>query len=372
MWTLGAMIGGSAAAEGSAVAPSSSLNVEKTEFGKTADGQTVDVYTLKNPNGLKARIMTYGATLLGVEAPDRDGKFANVTLYLDTFDEYYRGHPLFGSIVGRYANRIEGASFKIDGREYTLAKNDGPNHIHGGRSGFQKMMWQARPASNADGAAVELSLVSPDGQEGYPGTLNVKVTYRLTADNALRMEYEATTDKPTHVNLTNHVYWNLGGAGSGDALGHLLMINADRYLVAGERKIPTGEMRDVKGTPMDFTTAQPVGSRIAQVEGGGYDHCYVLNKKPGESLVLCARVTDPKSGRTMEMFTTEPGVQLYTANGLSDRTRTKDFAYGNHHAVCLEAQHYPDSPNKPQFPTTLLTPGETYRQVTMHKFGVVK
>jgi aldose 1-epimerase len=273
--------------------------------------------------------------------------------------------------VGRYANRIEGAKFTIDGKTYELARNNGPNHIHGGRNGFHKLLWDAEPVRESDRVGVELSLTSRDGDEGYPGKLDIKVSYLLTNDNELKMVYEARTDKPTHVNLTNHAYWNLAGAGSGDVLGHELMLNADHYLPANERKIPTGELKGVKGGPMDFTKPMTVGSRIAQVRGG-YDHCYVLNKKEAGELSLCARVVEPKSGRVMEVWTTEPGVQIYTANGLSDRLSGGGKPYGRYHGLCLECQHYPDSPNKPKFPSTLLRPGETYTQTTTHKFSVQK
>jgi aldose 1-epimerase len=348
------------------------LRVEKSLFGTTAEGQAVELYTLGNARGMVVKVMTHGATLIAVEAPDRDGKFANVTLHLDTFADYMAGHPLFGSVVGRYANRIAGAKFTIDGKEYRLAANSAPHHIHGGAKGFQKLVWSARSLKEKDSVGVELSLTSPDGDEGYPGTLKVKMVYRLNNDNELTLEYTAETDKPTHVNLTNHTYWNLGGAGSGKVLGQTLMLYADRYLLADDKKIPSGELQSVKGTPMDFTTAHPIGARIQEVSGGGYDHCYVVNRNPGDSLALTARVVDPKSGRVMEVRTTQPGVQIYTANYLSDKVKAAGAAYGPHHAVCLETQSFPDSPNKPQFPSSLLRPGQTYHQVTVHKFSVEK
>ena len=299
--------------------------------------------------------------------PDRHGNLDDVTLYLDTLGEYLEGHPLFGSVVGRFANRIAGGSFTIDGVEHKLFAGRSGNHIHGGKVGFQKLVWDAVPIREANSVGVVLSLVSPDGDEGYPGKLDVKVAYKLTNDNELVMDYTAVTDKPTHVNLTNHAYWNLAGAGSGDVLDHQLMLNANYYLPTDEQKIPLGNLAPVRGTPMDFTKPKTLGSRIDQVPGG-YDHCYVLSKGPNERLSLCARVVEPKSGRVMEVYTTQPGVQLYTANGLSSRFGAGGFSYGPHHGLCLETQHYPDSPNKPQFPTTVLRPGETYHEVTVHKF----
>jgi aldose 1-epimerase len=345
--------------------------VRREVFGKTPDGAEVHRCILSNGAGLEAAVMTYGATLTTLSAPDRNGKPAVVTLYLDTLDDYLRGHPLLGSVVGRYANRIANARFAIDGTEYALEPNARPHHIHGGNQApFHKAVWKAEAARDGGDAAVRLTHVSRDGEGGYPGTVEAVVTYKLTGDNTLVMEYAARTDKPTHVNLTNHAYWNLAGAGSGDVLGHVLTLHADRYLSADKAKIPTGELADVKGTAMDFTRPQPVGSRIKQVEGENYDHCYVLKKKGGAELSPCARLVEPKSGRLMEVETTQPGVQLYTARGLNERLKGGGKPYGPYHGLCLETQHYPDSPNKPAFPTTLLRPGEAYRQVTVHRFGV--
>ena len=365
---LGLLAAAPGTAEGAAAGPS----VVKSAFGRMPDGAAVDRYTLTNSRGLQVEVMTYGATLTAVKVPDREGRLANVTLHLDTCEDYVRGHPLFGSVVGRYANRIAGATFTLDGVEYALTPNAGKNHIHGGRQGFQKIVWEARPVRSDRSAGVELTHTSPDGHEGYPGTLSVKVTYALTEANELRMEYEARTDKPTHVNLTNHAYWNLAGAGSGDVLGHVLLLNADRYLPADERKIPLGQLKSVKDTPMDFTEPRTIGSRIDQVEDRNYDHCYVLSKKDGERLSLAARVVEPKSGRVMEVYTTQPGVQLYTAKGLSDRIKTGGVPYGPYHGFCLETQHFPDSPNRPAFPSTVLRPGEAYRHVTIHAFSILE
>jgi len=340
-------------------------------FGKLPSGAEVDLYTLTSPKGLEARIMSFGATLLTVKAPDREGKFDYVTLYLDTLADYLRGHPLFGSVVGRYANRISGARFTIDGQEYRLTANAGQHHIHGGnKEAFHNVLWKSEPVKQGDAVGVKLRHESKDGEAGFPGNLQATVIYRLDARNQLTIEYSATTDKPTHVNLTNHAYFNLAGAGSGDVLGHELMLNADRYLVADKAKIPTGEIRDVSDGPMDFRKPITIGSRIEQVEDRNYDHCYVLNRGVEGQTNLCARVIDPKSGRTMEVRTTQPGVQLYTARGLGSRLKGGGKPYGPYHGFCLETQHYPDSPNKPAFPSTLLRPGQTYSQTTVFRFGV--
>ncbi len=369
------------------------MNVEKKPWGRTSDGTVVDSYTLTNAHGLRVKIMTYGATITAVEVPDRGGRLANVTLSLESLDDYLKGHPCFGSTIGRYANRIARGRFRLDGVEYRLATNNGPNHLHGGLRGFDKVVWRAEPVQRPGFAGVAFSYRSADGEEGYPGTLLAQVTYALTDQNELRMDYSATTDKPTLVNLTNHAYWNLAGAGSGDVLGQELMINADRYLPVDEGLIPTGELRPVAGTPMDFTRPMTIGSRI-QAAGGGYDHCYVLNRKAGGVVrssafrreeppeggitnasdrhqpALAARAVEPESGRTMEVYTTEPGVQLYTANGLDGSLRAFGAAYGKHAGFCLETQHFPDSPNRLEFPSTVLRPGETYRHLTIHRFGV--
>jgi aldose 1-epimerase len=347
------------------------MSVEKKSWGKTADGIAVELYTLTNAHGLRVKIMTYGATITAVEVPDRRGRTANVTLSLESPEDYFRGHPCFGSTIGRYANRIAKGRFRLDGVEYRLATNNGPNHLHGGLCGFDKVVWRAEPVERPGFAGVAFSYRSADGEEGYPGTLLARVTYALTDQNELRMDYSATTDKPTLVNLTNHAYWNLAGAGSGDVLEQQLMLNADRYLPVDAGLIPTGELRPVAGTPMDFTSPMMIGSRI-QETGGGYDHCYVLSRKAGEAEpTLAARAVEPQSGRTMEVYTTEPGVQLYTANGLDGSLSASGAAYGKHAGFCLETQHFPDSPNRPEFPSAVLRPGETYRQVTIHKFGVL-
>lgn len=346
------------------------MSNEKEPFGKTPEGAEVDLYTLTNANGLRVKIMTYGATITSVEVPDRDGRLANVTLSLDSLDNYLKEHPYLGSTVGRYANRIAKGKFSIGGKEYTLATNNGPNHLHGGRKGFDKVVWKAEPIEGEDFVGVKFSYESPDGEEGYPGLLSVKVTYSLTNDNELRMDYEAETDKPTVVNLTNHTYWNLAGGGKGDVLDHLLTLNADRFLPIDDGLIPLGELMPVGDTPMDFTHPTTIGSRIEQVEGG-YDHCYVLNKSDGDTEpTFVAKITEPGSGRIMEIFTTQPGVQLYTGNFLDGTLSGGGKAFKQYYGFCLETQHYPDSPNRPEFPSTLLTPGEKFRQTTVHKFSV--
>lgn len=342
-------------------------NIES--MGKTADGTNVDLYTLTNRNGLRAKIMTYGATLIAVETPDRNGQIANVTLALDSLQDYLKGHPCLGSTIGRFANRIAKGRFSIGGTQYTLATNNGPNHLHGGIRGFDKVVWKAKPIEAKGAVGATFTYNSADGEEGYPGNLTATVTYSLTDDDELKMEYSATTDQTTVVNLTNHTYWNLADGGAGDVLQQELMINADHYLPADAGLIPSGEIRSVNNTPLDFTQPKAIGSHIAEL--GGYDHCFVLNKKEGESgPSLAARAVAPKSGRVMEVFTTEPGIQLYTANGLDGRLHGGGRAFKKFFGFCLEAQHYPDSPNQPQFPTTLLKPGETYRQLTVHKFRV--
>jgi aldose 1-epimerase len=352
--------------------------VRRDVFGTMPDGAEVHVYTLTNGRGLSARIMTLGATLMTLDAPDRQGKAGPITLHLDTLADYLKGHPLFGSIAGRYANRIAGAAFTIDGTEHKLEANMGKHQIHGGnKAAFHQVVWTAEPVRADGSVGVRLRHISPDGAAGYPGELRTAVTYALsTADDKLTLAYEATTDKPTHLNLTNHAYWNLAGAGSGDVLGHTLKINAKRYLISDPAtKIPSGEIRDVAGTPLDFTEVQTVGSRIKQVEGQNYDHCYVIERPAAagtaaEELVQAAVAADPASGRTMEVWTTQPGVQLYTAKGISSKTRGGGKPYGPYHGLCLETQHYPDSPHQPAFPSTLLRPGETFRHTTEHRFGV--
>jgi aldose 1-epimerase len=369
---VGAAGFGGTGGKGVANAAAAGKTAEKAEFGRMEDGTVVHVYTLDAGKGVRARIMTYGATLIGLDAPDRDGKTADVVLGFDTLAPYVTGHPFFGSTVGRYGNRIAKGRFTLDGREYRLATNNGPNHLHGGPAGFDKKVWAATPKAGKDGPAVEFAYTSPDGDAGYPGTLKVTVTYTLTADNTLRIEYAATTDAPTPVNLTNHSYFNLAG-GKGDILKHVAEFRAPRYTPVDADLIPTGEVAPVAGTPFDFAAPHAIGERIASVPGGepkGYDH----NLVRGDSgFGLAARVTDPASGRVLEMHTDQPGFQFYTGNFLDGTLTGKgDTKYEKHAAFCLEAQHYPDSPNRPDFPSTILRPGQTYRQRTEYRLSVAK
>jgi aldose 1-epimerase len=344
--------------------------IQKKPFGRTADGVAVDLYVLTNRHGMQANIISYGGIITKLQVPDKNGKLGDVVLGFDRLEDYLKGHPYFGAICGRVANRIARAKFTLDGKEYTLAKNNGPNALHGGKKGFDKVVWKAEPHSAANHVDLVLSYVSPDGEEGYPGNLSVTVTYRLTADNELRVDYQATTDKPTPVNLTQHSYFNLAGPPSGDILGHEVMIAADQYTPVDDTLIPTGEIKPVKGTPLDFTQPTAIGARIAQLKGdpGGYDHNYVL--RGGKGLRLAAVVTEPKTGRLMEMHTAEPGVQFYTGNFLDGTLKGRDgVVYRKHHGFCLEAQHFPDSVNQPNFPSVILRPGQTYKQTTIYRFS---
>ena len=346
------------------------MKVQQESFGQTPDGQEVTLYTLTNANRLRARIIDYGTILVSLEVPDRDGELADITLGFDDLDSYIKRNPLFGAVVGRYANRIANAKFTLDGAEYKLTANAGKNHIHGGgKKRFDKVVWKGRQFQNNKEVGVRFTYLSKDGDEGFPGNLNCTVTYTLTNDNELKLSYEATTDKPTIVNLTNHSYFNLAGAGNGDVLGHKIMINADYFTPADKALIPTGEIHTVKGTPLDFTQTKTIGSRIDKLtQTRGYDHNYVLNSSIG-SLALAARVYEPTSGRIMEVYTTEPGMQFYTANGMRGVKGKSGKLYHRHYGFCLETQHFPDSPNKPHFPSVVLRPGETYNTVTVFKFS---
>ena len=347
------------------------LTVTRAPFGKTPDGD-VELFTLKNANGVEVRVTNYGGIITSLKTPDRNGAFADIVLGFDTLEGYLGYHPYFGAVLGRYANRIALGRFTIDGIAHRLTMNSGPNHIHGGVKGFDKHIWQPEVVGDN---TVRLSRVSPDGEEGYPGNLQVAVAYSLTNYNELIVEYQAMTDLPTHVNLTQHTYFNLAGAG--DVLGHELTIDADRYTPVDAASIPTGVLAPVAGTPFDFRKPAPIGARIeAQhpqiAHGRGYDHNYVLNRE-GDTLEFAARVVEPVSGRVLEVATTEPGVQLYTANFLDGSIKGKGgAAYGRHAGFCLETQHYPDTPNKPAFPSSLLRPGSTYSSRTVFKFDVSK
>jgi len=345
------------------------MTITQEPFGQTADGQKVWLFTMANANGMTVKITNYGGIITHLLVPDRNGVAADVVLGFDTLDKYLAGHPYFGAIVGRYANRIGGAKFTLDGKEYTLAANNGPNHLHGGLKGFDKQVWEARSMQGADHVALALTYLSKDMEEGYPGNLQCTVTYTLTNDNELKITYEAVTDKPTVVNLTNHSYFNLAGQGSGLIYDHELMLTADHYTPVDDGLIPTGEIASVKGTPLDFTTPHRIGERIDQFpEIGGYDHNFCLNSRDG-SMALCARVYEPTSGRVMKIYTTQPGVQFYTGNFLDGSIKGKGSTYNKHGAFCLETQHWPDSPNKPNFPSPVLRPGQTYREETVLKFS---
>ncbi|MCB1099408.1 MAG: galactose mutarotase [Verrucomicrobiae bacterium] len=348
-------------------------SISKKPFGKTKDGQAVELYTLKNANGLSADIMTYGGTVVSLNVPDKAGKMADVVLGFDTLAEYEEKSPYFGCITGRYTNRIAKGKFTLEGEEYTLAVNNDVNHLHGGLKGFDKHVWKASAEETSHGPAVTFKHTSPDGDEGYPGTLSMEVTYALTNDNALRIDYKATTDKATVINLTNHSYFNLGGEGNGTILDHEVTLFADMFTPTDATAIPIGELASVEGTPFDFRKSTPIGQRIDAADtqikyGQGYDHNFVVNGKPG-TLRPTAIVHDPKSGRVMEISTTEPGVQLYTGNFLDGLAGKGGKTYVRRGALCLETQHFPDSPNQVTFPSVVLRPGATYTHTTVHKFS---
>jgi aldose 1-epimerase len=345
--------------------------VSKALFGKTADGTPIEIYTLRNNNGATAKIMTYGAILTELHVPDAHGKLGDVVLGFDTLQGYLDGHPYFGSNAGRVANRIAKGRFSLDGAEYKLATNNGPNTLHGGLKGFDKVVWKAGPAA-ADGPSVNLTYRSPDGEEGFPGNLTVSLTYTLTFRNELRISYGAWTDKATPVNLAHHSYFNLGGPESGDVLGHEVTIFADKYTPVDDTLIPTGKIAPVRGTALDFTTPHTIGERIGELKGdpGGYDHNYVLRSGGSKEPTLAARVTEPKSGRVLEVLTTEPGLQFYTGNFLDGKLKGKDgVIYKRHAGFCMEAQHFPDSVNQLDFPSVILRPGQSYAQTTMYRFS---
>jgi len=345
------------------------------DFGKTEDGKAVSLFTLTNSNGCEIKITNYGGIIVALTVPDRQGNLADVVLGYDKLEDYIKDNPFFGTLVGRYGNRIGAGKFTLNGQKYVLAKNDGPNHLHGGIKGFDKVVWNVSEESCSNGLALGLKYLSRDGEEGYPGNLTVKVVYTWTNTNELIVNYSATTDKTTIVNLTQHSYFNLLGNVSQDILNHQMMINADKFTPVDTNLIPTGEIRPVKGTPLDFTEPTPIGGRIDHDEpqiqiGGGYDHNWVLKSQDG-SVALAARVYEPTTGRVMEVLTTEPGIQFYTGNFLDGSHIGKgDIAYQKRFGFCLETQHFPDSPNKPEFPTTVLNPGETYLQTTIYGFSV--
>jgi aldose 1-epimerase len=353
-------------------AVSKGARVEKTSFGATTDGTPVDLYTLTNARGVVAKVITYGALLTELHVPDRAGKLADVVLGFKTLDRYEGEQPYFGGTIGRVANRIAKGKFRLGGQEYTLATNNGPNHLHGGVKGFDKRVWKAQAVPASNGAAVRFTYTSADMEEGYPGELTATVVYTLTNANELRLDYTASTDKPTIVNLTNHSYFNLAGEGQGTILDHELTIMADRYTPVDDTLIPTGEIASVRGTVMDFTRATRIGARIAEVPGpapGGYDHNYVLSHGGGV-LAMSATVREPASGRVMEVLTSQPGIQLYTGNFLDGTITGKaGVAYQKHFGLCLETQHFPDSINHPNFPPIVLQPGRPFKSTTVYRFS---
>jgi len=349
------------------------MKIEKQAFGQLEDGTIVDRYTLINSNGMRVEITNYGGIITSLWVPDKNGKLGDVVLGYDTLDGYLKASPYFGCIVGRYGNRIAKGKFTLNDQTYQLATNNGPNHLHGGWKGFDKVVWHATPRESQDAVGLELSYLSPDGEEGYPGNLSVQVTYTLTNENALHIDYEATTDQPTICNLTHHSYFNLKDAGASPILDHMLMLDADYFTPVDETLIPTGEFRPVAGTPFDFRQPTAIGARInsedQQIKFGlGYDHNFVLNGNAGE-LRRVGKLSEPTTGRIMEIWTTEPGIQFYSGNFLDGSIIGKNGSvYHHRHGLCLETQHFPDSPNHPNFPSTVLNPGEKYQTTTIYKF----
>lgn len=343
--------------------------ITQAVFGALPGGAPVHAFTLTNANGLAAKILDVGGIITELHAPDRDGRFADVVLGFDTIEPYLGASPYFGALIGRYGNRIANGRFTLDGRTFQLPVNNGPNHLHGGTPGFDRVRWQAQVRGNV----LALAYRSPDGEQGYPGTLDAAVAYELTDDNELVVRFAAVADQPTPVNLTQHSYFNLSG--SGDILGHELMIDADRFVPIDPTSIPLGILAPVEGTPFDFRAARPIGSRIGEADeqlrnGGGYDHCFVLNKPASGRMTRAARVRDPQSGRVLELFTEEPGVQFYSGNFLDGSLSGKGRTYTYRSGFCLEPQHFPDSPNQPAFPNTILRPGATYRTQSRFRFSV--
>ncbi len=352
----------------------SSTHIERASFGTMPDGTAVESYTLTNANGVRAKFITYGAALAELHVPDRDGQLANVTLGFDTLEQYLStDNQHYGCTVGRVCNRIANAQFTLDGKVYKLAANNGPNCLHGGEERpFDEVVWHATTTQTADGPAITFSYSSPDGEEGFPGNMHTEVIYTLTNNNDLRIEYAATVDKPCPVNLTNHAYWNLAGAGSGTILDHELTLRASRFTPVNDVLIPTGEIKPVAGTPVDFTSATRIGDRIDEPSNKptkGYDHNFVLDAQGGE-VTQAAILRDPKSGRVMEVWTTEPGIQFYSGNFLKGVKGKSGKTYVHRGALCLETQHFPDSPNQTAFPSITLRPGLTYRQTTVYRFSV--
>jgi aldose 1-epimerase len=349
-------------------------SVTKQSFGKTADGENVDLYTLRNTRGAEAKIMNYGGIVVSLKVPDRSGKFDDVVLGFNDLDSYLKGHPYFGAIIGRYGNRIAKGRFTLNGKEYKLAVNNGENHLHGGIKAFDKVVWTGSENRTKAGPAVVLTYRSKDGEEGYPGNLDVRVAYTLTNNNELRIDYSATTDQDTVINLTHHSYFNLAGEGNGDILNHSVVINGNHFLPTDAGSIPTAELRKVQGTPFDFLTSHTIGERINEDEeqlklGNGYDHTWIINGRDG-TMRMAAQAYETTSGRQMQVWTTEPGVQFYTGNFLDGTLTGKSGKlYPRRSGFCFETQHYPDSPNQPSFPTTTLKKGATYKSTTIYRFA---
>ena len=342
------------------------MSITKNVFGQK-DGKNVYLYELTNANGLSMKVTNYGGIITELMVPDRDGKTADIVLGYENLDKYIEATPYFGALIGRYGNRIAKGKFSLDGVEYTLAQNNNENHLHGGAKGFDKVVWDCEITQTDDSVGLKFTYLSKDMEEGYPGNLSCIVIYTLTNNDELKIEYEGETDKATVINLTHHSYFNLGGHDSGDILEHQLMLTAGNFTPVDAGLIPTGEIKSVKDTPMDFTTPTAIGARIDKVKGG-YDHNYVLNNSSG-SLALAAEVYEPKTGRVLEIFTTEPGIQFYSGNFLDGSNKGKGAVYNKHNGFCLETQHFPDSPNKPDFPSVVLKPGEKYTHLTVHKFS---
>ncbi|WP_425252883.1 aldose epimerase family protein [Janthinobacterium sp. NFX145] len=352
--------------------PVDSVSVTQAPFGILPDGQPVSVFTLTNRQGMQVRVLDFGAIISEIHVPDRDGNFADVVLGFERIEPYLANGAFLGAVIGRFGNRIAEGRFSLDGKDYQLAVNNAPNHLHGGNQGFHQVMWQAEPFTRDDAVGVTFTRSSPYGEDGYPGKLDVTVVYELDNDNALSLRYRAVTDQATPINLTNHSYFNL--AGQGDILGHALSINADRYLPVDAGSIPTGELADVSGTPFDLRQSTIIGDSIALPHeqlriGRGYDHNFVLNKQADHGLNLAATVRDPQSGRVMQVYTQEPGVQFYSGNFLDGSQPGKQRANSYRSALCLETQHFPDSPNQSHFPSTILRPGQVYQTETVYRFS---
>lgn len=349
------------------------MKIQKMEAGKNSEGKVIHNYTCSNSNGVEIRVSEYGAILLGVTAPDRKGRIDELTLGFPAIEDYFQRHPYFGATVGRFCNRIGSASFTLNGKEYRLAENDGRNHLHGGATGFDRRMWDASVREDSDSITVHMHYLSPDGEEGYPGTLDVQCLYTLNENNEIIIDYEAVTDSPTHLNLTNHAYWNLAGTSGNDILDHELLLNADYYLETDSELIPTGRILPVAASPRDFRAKRKIMDRTADelpadMSGKpGYDHCFVIRREAYGSLVRAAEVEDPASGRLMQVETTQPAIQLYTGNSLDGSAACNGFT--RHSALCLETQHYPDTPNHDGFPATLLNPDERFKQKTIYRLS---